>query len=429
MSLLRGGEGWLDRHRGRVLALWLAALFAFTADTGNTLVLRQDAHGYYVYLPQLFFGAWEDPAWADVGAVYRDPETGRYRSKYTYGTALFHAPFFAFGHLGAVWSGAERNGRSMPYRLALLISGAFWMTLGCGLVYRFLRPKVGFGMALVVPTLLWAGTSLFYYSAFMPGYSHAVSFFLVAAFTGTSLHALRHPSCGAFAGNGVLLGLILAVRPTNGLVLLWPLLWGVYGWGALGDRLAWLGLSRRRLHPRRRAPGGRRALPRAQRAAGLRAGAGRGAGGHRTRAVAAGSLRAGGVRRVRGLHLAVRQLVGLVVRRRVRPPGLRGRVAHAGAAHGPEPGGPAPRSRGLAGGGLDPGGAPGGLHLPVDVPVRTALGRAGLGPRDLVGGGAGHLGRLNAFARTGEDPGPPTDRSKKNAHWQRAANGHEKQST
>ncbi len=241
MSLLRGGEGWLDRHRGRVLVLWLAALFAFTADTGNTLVLRQDAHGYYVYLPQLFFGAWEDPAWADVGAVYRDPETGRYRSKYTYGTALFHAPFFACGHLGAVWSGAERNGRSMPYRLALLISGAFWMTLGCGLVYRFLRPKVGFGMALVVPTLLWAGTSLFYYSAFMPGYSHAVSFFLVAAFTGASLHALRHPSWGAFAGNGVLLGLILAVRPTNGLVLLWPLLWGVYGWGALGDRLAWLG--------------------------------------------------------------------------------------------------------------------------------------------------------------------------------------------
>lgn len=239
MSLAPGPEGWMDQRRRWLLSVWLLGLFVFAADQGGTHVIRQDAQGYYFYLPAFAFGEWNAERWHFLGTVDRNPETGHLHTKYTYGTALLQAPFFAAAHVVAGLTGAERNGISMPYKLGIVFCGAFYLVLGCGLLYAFLRSRVGFGTAILVPTLLFAGTSLFYYSAFMPGYSHAISFALIAGWLGSSLKLLRKPGWRRFAGNGVLLGLIVAVRPTNALIVLWPLFWNVYSISAFGDRVAW----------------------------------------------------------------------------------------------------------------------------------------------------------------------------------------------
>ena len=232
--------GVTPKQRSWLVTTWLVVLFLITANVGNTLVLRQDATGYYVYLPSVLLGDWENPYWEIPGIVRRDAETGRIKSKYTYGTALFQAPFFLGAHAWVSATGGVKDGHSTPYRLGLVIGGAFYLALGCGLLYRFLRSRVGTGLAIAVPTVIWAGTSLFYYSAFMPGYSHVVSFALIAAFAHSSLALLAHPRTSRFVANGVLLGLIIAVRPTNILVLLWPLFWGINSWTAVRQRLLWL---------------------------------------------------------------------------------------------------------------------------------------------------------------------------------------------
>jgi hypothetical protein len=159
-------------------------------------------------------------------------------SKMTMGVAVMTTPFFLVAHLAAYMTGFPVDGYSMPYRIMLVFTGLFFTGLGLILLGSLLRKY--FEPLLVAITILaiGLGTNLYYYSTIEAPISHACSFFLFSLFlysvdswtgSGRWKHALLA---------GLSLGLIVLVRPTNGIIFILIPLWKVASMQDLAARTA-----------------------------------------------------------------------------------------------------------------------------------------------------------------------------------------------
>lgn len=195
-------------------------------------VLAVDARGYYAYLPALVlqgdanFGSFEKnelELTQDSAMVYdyRYLHNGRYANKYYVGTALMELPLFLVAHTYALVSGAPSDGWSKPYVVAVNLSAILFTLLGLWCTARLLAtygiadPSVAF--VLVAFTF---GSNLFYYTVVAPGMSHAFSFGLCSAFLMTGRSFILRPMPKHMLWLGTLLGLIVLIRPVNGLIAL-----------------------------------------------------------------------------------------------------------------------------------------------------------------------------------------------------------------
>lgn len=225
-----------------VVALVAAlALAAFTWIYGSDLAvgppIRSDAMGYYLYLPAVLIDRdvtmerTAERSFAErteeMQGVRRVPPRGRYLDKYPVGEAIMLSPFFAFGHLAAIITGAERNGFSTPYQVAGAAGGLTFALLGVAFLGFFLLRW--FSKRTVVLTLLGVvfGTSLFHYATFDAVFSHAFSFFLVAVTLSLSVSIYERPRFSLAVALGFAAGLLTAVRPSNAVVLVFVALVGV----------------------------------------------------------------------------------------------------------------------------------------------------------------------------------------------------------
>lgn len=152
-------------------------------DPGKS-VLNGDAAGYYIYLPGLFhhgmkMGAQTDSARLMHGSGYvLDSISDRVLTKYTYGTALFHLPFYLAAEL--MRGSGEKDEWSFAHQRAISFGGIVYWTLGLLLLGLALHDRwsPSIGILLLVLACAAFGTNSFYYAFRQPGYSHTVSFFL-----------------------------------------------------------------------------------------------------------------------------------------------------------------------------------------------------------------------------------------------------------
>lgn len=203
-------------------------------------IISSDAKGYYVYLTGVFIDGFRDSSWLIPGAIRLHPETGLVLTKYTYGTALMEAPAFLAGHAVASIGPAPADGRSLPYRIALLFSAALFMAGGLVLAAGPVAARHGPRVAAATMVALALGTSLYYYSAIEPAYSHVYSFFLIACFVRLLPGVLREPAWRRVALLALVTGLIAAVRLPNLAILLLVPVWGVTSWRGLVERIRWM---------------------------------------------------------------------------------------------------------------------------------------------------------------------------------------------
>lgn len=240
------------RTSRRVLWALAAVLLAVTNNINWggehwRTVLQADAKGYHAYLPalvvhhDLHFGFLEmADSLSSTPALryeYRTAPTGDTINKYWCGTALLQAPFYLAAHGLLKVAGRPAPGHGKPYVMAVCLAAIAYALIGLWAVGRLLAgwgvdaPWRGLSLAA-----LMLGTHLFYYTIVAPGMSHVYSFALVSLLL---LAGHRYAADGRAQWlplMGALAGLLVLVRPVNGLaVLALPIVAG--GWTVLLHRV------------------------------------------------------------------------------------------------------------------------------------------------------------------------------------------------
>ncbi len=206
--------------------------------------IRSDGFSYYIYLPSWFI--YGD---STLGAVARDccggefepytaiirwPETRRWVNAHPIGVAVLQSPFFLIGHGLTKWSNLSPDGFTFYYQHAAGLAGTWWTLAGLFVLRLLLLRR--FSDAVTAATLgaLLLGTGLYHYATFDSSYSHAYSFFLLAAFLDLTdrwhddrPHTDGSPRLFASILLGLVAGLIVLTRHTNALFLLVFPLYGV----------------------------------------------------------------------------------------------------------------------------------------------------------------------------------------------------------
>lgn len=200
-----------------VMVLFLAV--AVRSDPAPADILRSDAKGYYAYLHALFIGhdlGHEPDRWEYV----QHTPTGTL-NKYFAGQAVLLLPFFLGAHAYVQLAGLHPEAFGAPYTDAVRLAALVYAWLGL-LALRALLHGLGIreGVIAAVVVALGFGTQLLQYTALQPGWTHVYSFCCFAAFLLLTQRLAHGARLRGLIAWGALLGLIVLIRPVNGLVLL-----------------------------------------------------------------------------------------------------------------------------------------------------------------------------------------------------------------
>lgn len=213
---------------GSIAVLALMSLILLWQNISNsawrkTDVIRSDVATYYTYLPATFIN--NDPFFEDSlkSGHYRThtSEIGRNAVKMSMGVAFMDLPFFFAGHLYALSCDKyEANGYSAPYHLAISLSSFFYTVLGMIFLWLVLKRTFSEITSLITVLLIAVGTNLYYYTVYETGYSHNITFFLLSALLFLVHYWLKQKRIWTSFVLGILLGLVVLVRPINILFIL-----------------------------------------------------------------------------------------------------------------------------------------------------------------------------------------------------------------
>lgn len=221
--------------------IWTNRYYKFWRD--NHRIIVQDVILYYEYLPAFFihhdlslsFTA-QDPAFFQDKIWKINTKTGRAVSKMTMGLAVLYSPFFLTAHGMAESLGYPADGYSIPYRIALIISSVVYAFAGFIFMIRLLRKYFARSTIAFTVLAIGLGTNLYFYTTIEPTMSHAYSFFLFALFIFLVDRWVEKPSWLNSLFMGLTGGLIILVRPSNGVIFLLLPLWNVDSLAGLAER-------------------------------------------------------------------------------------------------------------------------------------------------------------------------------------------------
>lgn len=194
-------------------------------------IIENDAKGYYAYLPAVviyqdlnfhFFDSIDKKKYYDPNLYYdyRSSYEGKTINKYYCGTAIAEAPFFLIAHLISYVKEGEMDGYARIYPVFISIGALFYLLLGLIFLSKTLRlysireRTISFILMVAV-----FGTNLFYYVESEPGMSHVYSFAFISMFVYFIRSFMIDPAKRKLFIIGFILGMIMLIRPVNGLVI------------------------------------------------------------------------------------------------------------------------------------------------------------------------------------------------------------------
>ncbi|MGB0423505.1 MAG: hypothetical protein ACPGED_04260 [Flavobacteriales bacterium] len=204
-------------------------------------VIKVDGKGYYAYLPAIFVHNDLNFSWFQEVEVENaiDPNLiywytynfeGNTVNKYFVGEAVLLTPFFLVAHFWCWISNSPMTGFSFPYIFMLSVAALFYFILGAFFIKKSLE-KFGASRLAVCVSLLAVclGTNLYYYTIREYSMSHVYSFAMVALFVYLIISFFQNHKTSTLITAAACLGLIVLIRPVNGLVVLAiPFLAGTY---------------------------------------------------------------------------------------------------------------------------------------------------------------------------------------------------------
>ena len=197
-------------------------------------VIRSDVVSYYAYLPATFIEKdhtlhFIDDTSRSYAGLYWPERTpnGGLAIKTSMGLSMMYAPFFFMAHLFSESLGYEANGFSVPYAFALMFSCLIYLFIG----FLFLRKVLLKYFSDIITTftliIIGTGTNLYWYATVEAPMSHGYSFalFCIFLFLVEKWYANQKWSISIFLG--LIFGLITLIRPSNGFIAFFFLLFGI----------------------------------------------------------------------------------------------------------------------------------------------------------------------------------------------------------
>jgi len=194
-------------------------------------IVKTDGKGYYAYLPAVFickdlnfgfFDQIEKEKYYDKFTFYdyRSSANGKLISKYYCGTAVAEMPFFLVAHGLSSVVGNDTDGYSKWYMIFVNISVLFYLLIGLLFLNSTLKlfEISDLHRAIVLLTCVF-GTNLFFYIVGESSTSHAFSFGFISMFVYYSKQYFRSFRGRDFLISSLLLGMIVLIRPVNGLII------------------------------------------------------------------------------------------------------------------------------------------------------------------------------------------------------------------
>jgi len=197
-------------------------------------VINWDVISYYGYLPATFIyhdislkfvEDYQNPHKYTIW-YQKAPNGGRVIMT-SMGMSILYSPFFFIAHGYAHIFNYEATGYTEPYRLALILSSVFYLTLGLfflsKLLLKFFNPYISAWVVLI--TVI--GTNLFHYVTYSSAMAHPYNFALITMFLWYTIKWYETSKVRYAVFIGLLLGLISLIRPTNIVVSLFFIFWDV----------------------------------------------------------------------------------------------------------------------------------------------------------------------------------------------------------
>ena len=241
--------------KSRIVVILISILYVYVFfnrfDDLSSVSFKWDKMGYYSFLPAVFIyhdlktlsfypdvvSKYDLAADKKYYATYEQPNGNRL-NKYSVGVALLEWPgFWIADTYVRNTSHFDEDGFSTPYQVSVALSGILFTVLGLIFLRSFLNRYYTDGVTSLTLLCIGIGTNLYFYTAFDFGMSHQFSFGLFACmlyFTGRWYRLGKLKDACALA---ITAGFIALVRPINIIVLLVPLLWGIYNVETLRERL------------------------------------------------------------------------------------------------------------------------------------------------------------------------------------------------
>lgn len=199
----------------------------------NNRVIAWDVIDYYGYLPATFIYKDLTLRFTEENYEYfrnkiwsRKLPDGNRVFKMTSGLSVMYFPFFISAHVIAKLTGIPATGFSNPYRIALLISSIAYLFIGF-LALKYTLKRYFSDLIVAITVLgLYFGTNLFYYTTIEAPMSHVYGFCLFALFILLTLKWYEHPTWKYSILLGLASGLIVLVRPSNMVIVVFFIVYG-----------------------------------------------------------------------------------------------------------------------------------------------------------------------------------------------------------
>ncbi len=208
-----------------------------------------DVISYYAYLPAFFihgdlrfeFLDKPNPDTAFINLYWLTTlENGRKLIKSTMAWAMLNLPVFFAAHAAAGIWGYPQDGFSKPYQMMVSVNAAIFSLAGIGLLYLILLKYFSWRTSVATLFAVAFGTNLLAYSLFERPMSHPFSFFLIALFLYLTILWHENQRKHYMYLLGAVFGLIALMRPTNSVIILLFLLYGMHKNDFFANRLAML---------------------------------------------------------------------------------------------------------------------------------------------------------------------------------------------
>ncbi len=195
-------------------------------------VITNDVQEYYSYLPAAVI--FHDLTTRDIPPDYRGKyiwslksPTGKRVFKFTMGMSFLYAPFFGVAHFYTILTGQEALGVSPPYKFMLIISGYFYLILGLFFLRKVLKKFYRDEIVALTLISVVIGTNLLYYSSIRVTMTHVYTFGLFSMFMWETIKWFETPKIKTAVLIGLLTGIISLVRPSNALIVLFFVMYGL----------------------------------------------------------------------------------------------------------------------------------------------------------------------------------------------------------
>lgn len=213
-------------------------------------ILSWDVFGAYLYLPATFI--YDDPtikdlSWVEnINSTYNNAATlyqfsptseGRNIIRFSPGIAIMMSPFFMLGHGYALLTDDPADGFSDPYQNAIILAGFLYAIIGLIFLRKILLKYLSDGVTAITLAVLCISSNFFFFITYGNDIPHVYAFTLNILIIWLTIRWHEDHKKKYAILLGLILGLAVISRISEVLMVIVPVLWGIYNWDSFIKKL------------------------------------------------------------------------------------------------------------------------------------------------------------------------------------------------